>query len=255
MSSIVKGTLKYTCDVLGFIFRSFEELEIETTEPWVEKVIVECRDEKPIEVSVTIASAPSAEGALISSRVICRTIVGRLALRYGLCIQEPILASQSLVVMKDGSTTNVAVGSIPMAISGKDSLSLDSQELAALKLDLEDLRPNKQDYEELYRVAMQSADSVDRYMSLYRILSLLNPNQNGREDQQLVDIFIEQQSADRRIHQRPDKPHIRETIYSKLRNEVGHARPGVDLAVTRQETDVRVYELAVITRKAIELKT
>ena len=28
MSSIVKGTLKYTCDVLGFIFRSFDELEI-----------------------------------------------------------------------------------------------------------------------------------------------------------------------------------------------------------------------------------
>ena len=165
------------------------------------------------------------------------------------------MAAQNLMVEKDGITTNVAVGSIPMVCSGKDSRSLDLQDLASLKVDLEDLRPNKQDYEELYRVAMQSVDGVDRYMSLYRILSLLNPNQTGKEDQQFVDIFIEQQSTERRTHQRPDKPHIRETIYSKLRNEVGHARQGVDLAVTRQEMDVRVYELAVITSKAIELKT
>ncbi len=55
---MVRGTLKFTCDVLGFIFRSFEPLEVRTTEPWVEKVVLECRNETPIEVTVTFASAP-----------------------------------------------------------------------------------------------------------------------------------------------------------------------------------------------------
>jgi hypothetical protein len=255
MPSIVNGTLTYTCDVLGFIFRSFEPLEIRTTEPWVEKVLVECRNEKPIEVTVTFASAPSADTAFISGKMICRTIAGRLAMQYGLCIQEPLLAAQELLEEKDGRTTRVVAGSFPMVCSGKDSKRIEPHEVAGLKADLEDLRPNREDHEELYRVAMQSADNVDRYMSLYRILSLLCPDALGKERQEFVDLFIEQETSELRSHPRPDKPHIKETIYSKLRNEVGHARTGVDLAHTRHEMDSRVYELAKIARKAIELKT
>ncbi|HLN30053.1 MAG TPA: methylamine utilization protein MauJ [Gemmataceae bacterium] len=255
MPSNVKGTLKYTCDVLGLIFRSFDPLEIQTTEHWVEKIVVECRNEKPIELTVTFASAPSADTALISGKVICRMIVGRLALQYGLCIQEPILAAQELVEEKDGRTKKVIAGSFPMVCSGKDNKKIEPQDVAALKADLEDLRPNRQDYEELYRVAMQAVDNVDRYMSLYRILSLLCPNPKGKEKQQYVDLFIEQQTTELRTHARPDMAHIKETIYSKLRNEVGHARHGVDLAHTRHEMDTRVYELAKIARKAIEIKT
>lgn len=252
---MVKGTLKYTCDVLGFIFRSFEPLEIQTTEPWVEKVVVECRNEKLIEVTVTFASAPSADTAFISGKLICRTIVGRLALQYGLCIQEPLLAAQDLEEEKDGKTTKVVASGIPMVCNGKDSKNVEPQDIAALKADLEDLRPNREDYEELYRVAMQATDNVDRYMSLYRILSLLCPNPKGEEKQEFVDLFIEQETSEKRTHPRPDKPHIKETVYSKLRNEVGHTRKGVDLAHTRQGMDARVYELAKIVRKAIEIKT
>lgn len=256
MASVVKGTLKYTCNVLGYIFRSFDPLEIQTTEPWVERVVVECRDETPIMVTVTFASVPSVDTAIISSKVICRTIIGRLALKFGLCVQEPFLSAQELEEEKDGKTTRVATAYAPLSISGKESKKVEHKDVADLKAELEDLRPNKQDYEELYRVAMQAVDGVDRYMSLYRILSLicLNPT-TGKEDQKYVDDFIVQVTSEIRQFPRPDKPGVLETVYSKLRNEVGHARPGVDLASTRQEMDKRVYELAVVARRAIELNT
>jgi len=253
--NVVKGTLKYTCDVLGFIFRSFEPLEVRATEPWVEKVVVECRNETPLEVTVTFASAPSAETALISGRVICRTIVGRLALQYGLCVQEPFLAAQDLEEDKDGRTTKVVAGGAPMVCNGKDSQKISPQDLPGLKVELEDQRPNRQNYEELYRIAMQAVDNVDRYMSLYRILSLLCPNAQGKEVQKCVDDFIEQQTKEKRHFKRPDKTSVLETVYTRLRNEVGHARPGVDLAHTRREMDGRVYELAAVVKKAIEIKT
>ncbi len=187
--------------------------------------------------------------------MICRTIIGRLALQYGLCIQEPLLAAQDLEEEADGRTTKVVAGRFPMVCNGKESKKIEPPDLPGLKAELEDLRPNRRDYEELYRVAMQAADNIDRYMSLYRILSLLFPNPRGEEKQEFVDAFIEQETSERRTHPRPDKPHIKETVYSKLRNEIGHARQGVDLAHTRQRMDARVYELAKIVRRAIEKKT
>ncbi len=254
MASGVKGTLKYASAVQGYIFRSFDPLEIQTPEPWVEKVVVECREESPIVVTITFASAPSVDTALISGKVICRTVVGRLALRYGLCAQEPLLTSEELEEERDGKRVKAAASAAPLFCSGKDSKRVEPNDSAELKKELEDLRPHRHDYEELYRIAMQAADAVDRYMSLYRILSLLCLSPAGKEEQKYVDDFIEQETTAKRQFKRPDKQNVLETVYSRLRNEVGHARAGVDLATTRREMDARVYELAAIVKKAIELK-
>lgn len=167
--AVVNGTLTYRADVKGYIFRSFEPLEVQATEPWVEKVVVACPAERPIEVTVTFASAPSADTARISGRLICRTILGRLALKYGLLVQEPITAAEYLEEEKDGWVTKVAAAGIPLACSGKDSKPVDPGEVACLKAELEDLSPRGEVYHDLYRVAMQAEDSVDRYMSLYRL--------------------------------------------------------------------------------------
>ena len=76
-----------------------------------------------------------------------------------------------------------AASAVPLFCSGKDSKRVEQNDAAELKKELEDLRPHRQDYEELYRIAMQAEDTVDRYMSLYRILSLVCPNPAGKEEQ------------------------------------------------------------------------
>lgn len=252
--AVVKGTLTYRADVKGYIFRNFEPLEVQTAEPWVQKVVVACPAESPVEVTVTFASAPSADTARISGKLICRTILGRLALKYGLLVQEPIVAAENLEEEKDGTVTKVSAAGLSLACSGKDSKAVQPGDVAGLKAELEDLSPRGEVYHDLYRVAMQAEDSVDRYLSLYRLLSILCPDPKGDEKQEFVDRFIEQQTSEKRAYKRPDKPHILETIYTSLRNEVGHARQGVDLAKTRQQMDTRVYELAEIVKKAILLK-
>ena len=250
----VDGTLTYRAEVKGFIFRSFGPLAVRTTEPWVEKVVVACPAESPIEVTVTFASAPSADTVRISGKVICRTTLGRLVLRYGLCVQEPLVTSENLEETKDGVVTKVAAAGLPLACAGKDSQLVPAGDLAALTADLEDLSPHGEMYHDLYRVAMQAEDVVDRYLSLYRLLLILCLGSAGKEKQEFVDDFIEDHTSECRTFPRPDKPHILETVYTRLRNEVGHARPGVDLAATRQEMDARVYELADIVRTAIMLE-
>jgi hypothetical protein len=183
--------------------------------------------------------------------VICRTILGRLALNYGLLIQEPVVAAENLEEERDAVVTKVAAAGMLLACSGKDSMTIPDGDLAGLKAELEDLSPRG----EVYRVAVQAVDPVNRYMSLYRLLSILCLGPAGEEKQEFVDRFIEQVTAERRTYPRPDKPRILETVYTVLRNEVGHARKGFDLAATRLKMDARVYELAEIVKKAILRKT
>jgi hypothetical protein len=46
---------------------------------------------------------------------------------------------------------------------------------------------------------------------------------------------------------------ITETVYTRLRNEMGHKRAGVNIANTKAEMANRVGGLVALTRRAIEL--
>ncbi len=45
-----------------------------------------------------------------------------------------------------------------------------------------------------------------------------------------------------------------ETVYTRLRNELAHTRPGVSLHNTKTEMASRVGELVALTKRAIELR-
>ena len=87
-------------------------------------------------------------------------------------------------------------------------------------------------------------------MILYHILLMLY---NDRQPD--VDAFIV--SADPRVPQTPDPRQgtsRKETIYTRLRNELGHKRPGVNLDNTRSEMTGRADGLKALTKRAIELQ-
>lgn len=250
---MVSGTLTYRAEVKGFIFRNFAPLEVQTTEPGVANVVVGCPGESPIEVIVKIASSASADTARITGKSICRTILSRLSLKYRLCVQEPLVA-EDLQEENDTAVTNLAAGAMPMSCPGKDSKDVKPEDVSGLKADLEDPTPPGHIYYDLYRLAMQAEDSVDRFMSLYRLLLILCLNKKGEEDQKCVDNFIERNTSEKRTHERPGMPNVLETVYSSLRNNIAHVRKGVDLAETRREMNTRVYGLAEVVKNAIRLK-
>jgi hypothetical protein len=49
------------------------------------------------------------------------------------------------------------------------------------------------------------------------------------------------------------KPNPNETVYTRLRNEFGHSRPGKNIEQTKVEMAERFNELRELTKRAIEL--
>src|SRR5437764_1268884 len=95
---MAKGTLTFRAEVRGPQFARFAPFEIQTAEAGVEKVVVACPDETPVELSVAFSSVPSVESACILGREIARKVLDRIACKYCLSIQEPAAPSAAFQV-------------------------------------------------------------------------------------------------------------------------------------------------------------
>ena len=85
-------------------------------------------------------------------------------------------------------------------------------------------------------------------MHLYNLLLML-----FGDEQPKVDAFILRENPS--IPQTPDprpRKNRNETIYTRLRNELGHHRTGVNLSTTKKQMAERVGELSALLKQAIE---
>lgn len=121
-------------------------------------------------------------------------------------------------------------------------------------------------YKRLYRSAMSSDDNVARFMFLYSILFdvLEAEDKNG---QRTVDAFIRNECKridenfvykhfEDRPSEKKDKNGVskrNETIYTWLRNQVGHTQFGSRIISVTSQIDVKVKELELIVAKAINM--
>jgi hypothetical protein len=122
---------------------------------------------------------------------------------------------------------------------------------ATLKPELEQANPPGERNFGLFRSALLSPSPVEAFMHLYHVLLMLC------EDTQLkLEAFIfGQDPAVPRTQHPKKKKGIMETIYSRLRNELAHPRPGVDIATTKADMANWLGGLRDLTKKAIELNS
>ncbi|KAA1180897.1 hypothetical protein [Paenibacillus sp. B2(2019)] len=111
----------------------------------------------------------------------------------------------------------------------------------------------------LFRIAMSNRDITAKYMLLYLILLFLTKDSEGKEKQGYVDNYINDDIGEVNSEysdgpqQKRNGTYIKETIYTKLRNEIGHFRD-IDLAETRKEMERTINSLVDIVRKAVLLE-
>jgi hypothetical protein len=128
-------------------------------------------------------------------------------------------------------------------------LGLGPSATAKLKTDLDDPAPRGENYFVLFRAAQRSESAVERFLLFYALLLLIVVR--GPDEQRVVDAFIRREEPLVPETRRPDKPQIKETIYSRLRNEIGHKRQNANIAQTRAEIEGRVDSLARLVQRAI----
>ena len=91
-------------------------------------------------------------------------------------------------------------------------------------------------------------------MSLYQILLMI-----FSDTQDFVDDFIEQHDPNVPQEVKPSRPkkttkrkRLKETVYTRLRNEFAHKRDGVDIQRTKAELADWLCRLIALTKRAIE---
>jgi len=120
-----------------------------------------------------------------------------------------------------------------------------------LKTQLEQTAPAGERNFGLFRSARQSTSPVEEFMHLYNLmLMFFDDSRPGAQER--LDEFIRTGKPRVPSTPRPRLP-VHETVYTRLRNEFAHQRPGVNLDDTKAAMKNNLGDLIELIKRAIEL--
>jgi hypothetical protein len=247
---VFKGTVEFLTEINGNGL-AFPIFDLDPNQQGVTKVEIEGPDGYKVRGTVHLGLvATEDEGRSLATKAIT-AVLDRIAFHYDMSIANtrivqdqfsPLSPAPGLHVCKSRDTMTFSEILIPvLAVPAAD-----------LKAKLEKQSQPGERYFGLFRSALQSMSPVEKFMHLYHILLML-----FNDEQAEVDKFIRGEdsgvpyelSGDPKLAKRG----IKETIYSRLRNEFAHKRSNVSLEHTKFEMTNRLGGLIQLTKRAIEL--
>ncbi len=236
------GNLEFAAPIAGV---RFEPMDVSVSHAAVEKIILQTENDEHLKITFHLIDVYTFEDAEAIAAGILPSIINRLAFYRNVPVGEPYQIGGTLPNDPSGSLHTVRRDitllwdeAIPVLTLGDDT----REELArALE------QPYTQhDVYSLYRFAISQSDVVARFMFLYNLLLQLNS-----DSQRQVDDFIIAESPGVQQSPSPHSPSGSETIFTRLRNEVGHRRAGTIPEQTRKEIAENVVPLQNVVRRAI----
>jgi hypothetical protein len=241
------GTVTYAAPVAGV---RFKPIEVPSSHPAVEKVIVETEDSERIQVVFHLLDVFTETEANAIAGDIVASITNRLAFELNRGVGQPYMKGFSLPKDASGSSYTVlnSAGILWDVAAPTITLGDESRQKLARLLEQPLARP---DLYSAYRFAINQSDDVTRFMFLYNILLQLNHDMQPR-----VETFIRAVMPDVEEYDdpRPNKTG-KETVFTRLRNEVGHARKGTTPEQTRTLIEGYVAALQTLVKTAISHAT
>lgn len=239
---MIIGTAEFAVEVQGI---QLPQIEVPSQEPKIRDIKLERSGQAPLTAQFSLIDVFNADEAKDIIRPVLESILNRLALEFDISVGEPQLSNLSLP--QDESASSIWVESqFPLLrVVTRQDVTPENEKLEQLSATLG--APLKQPaLYSAYRAAVNQEDAVTRFMFLYgTLLQLVGDNQQYAND------FIRKEEPRVPSTPRPDKPKILETTYTRLRNEVGHVRPGVSPAQTRSEIESSVTNFQKIVKAAL----
>ncbi|MBN9519348.1 hypothetical protein J0H58_12635 [bacterium] len=217
--------------------------------PGVDKVEVVSSGERSVTVKVAFKEVASTEDAASIALVIATQVADRLAFAYKVPVGDPV-RREAIFLRQDGSGTVPAILATycTLVAVGHTVKSITTQDVAQLAPAIVCEEPAKDAYYSQIRLIIRQDDPVARFMHLYKILLSLQGGSNHTQKQ--VDAFIT--SVEPTVQTVFNAHQGRgETIYTRLRNEVGHEIAGTTPATTRQGMERHVDRLLDHVKEAI----
>jgi len=235
------GTIEFVAPIAGL---RLHPIDASNSHPAVEKIVVETRDDKRLRIIFHLVDVFTFEEAEAIAEGILPSIVNRLAFYRNVRVGEPHFTGGSLP--KDASGSSYTVTN---SIRIRDSVVADIAPNETGRRELARLLEEPYTHNELYsayRFAGNQSDAVARFMFLYNILLQLH-NDSQRE----VDDFIRGEMPSVPQSPSPHNPSVVETVYTRLRNEVGHRRLRTAPEQARTEIEGNVAALQELVKTAI----
>lgn len=236
------GTVQFAAPLRGL---QFEPIEIADSRPAVEKIVLEAQNDGWLHIVIHLIDIFNFEDAEAIANGILPSILNRIAFYRNVSVGEPHFRGGTLPKGASGSSFTVRKDLQLMWDHATPVLTLGEETRQELARILEQ-QYTHHDLYSAYRFALSQSDPVARFMFLYNILLQLNG-----DNQQQVDAFIRSEIPGVPQSPRPDRRGIIETVYTRLRNEVGHRRPGATPEMTRKEIQENVAPFQVLVRTAI----
>ena len=243
---MLNGSIGFAAGVKGNGF-TFPKFEYNPNVANVVKAEIEGQDGRSIRCTVHLTNVPSEENGQKLAWSVFDSALNRIAYYQEASISNECVTGVSFIPV-DGNKGVVTV-SLQMSWNVEASVVKAVTE-ASLKPQLEQAATLGEVNFGMFRSALNSTGPVEAFMSLYHILLVL-----FADEQKCVDSFILSKEPDvqQTVHPKKAKAGIKETIYSRLRNELAHKR-NVDMAKTKKEMVSRLGGLVTITKQAIELR-
>jgi hypothetical protein len=227
-----RGTVEYKKDHVGLELSRFE---VSVLSPPVTKVSVESKEVPGLTMVASIDGAPSIEAALDGAKRTIDSLSLKLAFTLGLYLGDLRLHNHAL----QSDDVHAVGDGMPMFCQATVVKRLNDHETAAVAQSLcRPIAPSQHPFYELFHSALAMHDPVANFMCLYLIILNICSDSQEEVDRRVLahDSSTPTNPPHRPRRQRRGQPaRPPETVYTKLRNEIGHVRAGTILDDTRAD--------------------
>jgi len=247
---MLRGIVKFRARIVDAIKGlSFPSFYFNLNEPAVEKVEIEGPNGSDILTTVHLASIPNSKDGEAIAKGVHLAALDRISFLQGIAIDNGELAGSEFFPV-DPTLGSIFAEPGSLSLTGCEARFVVGLTAASLKKELEQAEPPGENIFSLFRLGLNATSPVEKFMILYNILLMLFD-----DSQPKVDAFIRGQDPNVPLtpDPRPNHQSRLETVYTRLRNELGHKRSGVSLDRTKEEMTKRANDLANLTKHAIEL--
>jgi hypothetical protein len=240
------GTIRFRAAIRGNGL-TFSPFDFNPNEPGVEKIEIEGNYQDEIRTVVHLSTKRSHADAQALAMKVNTAALNRIAFNHDLTIESAKNVGAQFESV-DSQSGNPLL-ELHDVVYAQDAIRIEvGIDPSHLKAELEGPpRRGERNYG-LLRSARQSASPVEEFIHLYNLLLMILGDK-----QKSVEAFIVREEPTVPRTQSPKYPRVRESVYTRLRNELAHPRPGTNIESTKTEMAARLHGLIALTKRAIEL--
>jgi hypothetical protein len=237
------GTISWSAPIQGL---DLPPIEIKGTDRAVSRIELRTDSKTRLAIICTLEDVFHEREAILVTHDIVEVLANRLTLEFSCQIGEARCDGYSFPTDQTGNRRVVGRDVFFAWAIAKATIRPSPDKLRALIPALEQPPSLKDSYLGLYRFSSGQRDPVAKFMFLYNLLLLLAGDKQAEVDNRIraVDPAVT-------VTPSPHKPNVTETLFTRLRNEVGHRRKNTDPRTTAREIEQNVAGFQEIVKQVV----